>query len=439
MTNYLRRKILAQLRKAFPNHEDMLTEGLGTLVVYFLYAIGIVVLLPFVLANKWFYIIDFSETGQIGDTIGGVMGPFIALIAAFLTFLAFWIQYRANEKQNAIAKKQLEMAEHQNEMMSKQTEIAQKQIEMAEEQERKYGIERFENTLHQMLDVYRQNSEAVNAGGLYGKDAFEELTAELFYIYYIIEKKLGKTLTENDYITKDKKEREIIKKYALSLYDDGQQRRRFLTTLAYELLFYGTNIVDIDKVYNHQDELLLSHELVLKVQKMFYHSNEKVTYKSLLKKITTPPIEEINLNEYSAHYQLAQGHNAQLGHYYRQMLQIVKYVSDAPQKLFDERQKYEYVKLLRSQLCDAEQILLFYNSLSIMGRAWNERHGDDDEDINTWGYILRYRMIKNIPSSFPFFGIVPTEFYKEEIKKWKQMFGEDFFENETFTKFGNFR
>ena len=100
----------------------------------------------------------FSRTGQVGDTIGGIMGPFIALIAAFLTFMAFWIQYRANEKQNAIANKQLD--------------IAEKQMTMAEEQERKYAIERFENTLHQMLDMYSKNSDAVKVGGLTGKDAF---------------------------------------------------------------------------------------------------------------------------------------------------------------------------------------------------------------------------------------------------------------------------
>lgn len=39
---------------------------------------------------------DFRETGQIGDTIGGILGPIIASIAAILTFIAFWVQYRAN-------------------------------------------------------------------------------------------------------------------------------------------------------------------------------------------------------------------------------------------------------------------------------------------------------------------------------------------------------
>ena len=44
-------------------------------------------------------IIDFTQTGQIGDTIGGIMGPIVAMIAAYLTFIAFWVQKQANEAQ----------------------------------------------------------------------------------------------------------------------------------------------------------------------------------------------------------------------------------------------------------------------------------------------------------------------------------------------------
>lgn len=43
--------------------------------------------------------LDFSHTGEIGDTIGGIMGPFVAIAAAILTFFAFWVQFKANEQQ----------------------------------------------------------------------------------------------------------------------------------------------------------------------------------------------------------------------------------------------------------------------------------------------------------------------------------------------------
>ena len=44
---------------------------------------------------------DFSNTGQIGDTIGGIMGPFVAIAASILTFFAFWVQFKANTIQRS--------------------------------------------------------------------------------------------------------------------------------------------------------------------------------------------------------------------------------------------------------------------------------------------------------------------------------------------------
>lgn len=43
--------------------------------------------------------IDFTNTGQIGDTIGGIVSPFIALSGIILTFLAFYMQIKANQIQ----------------------------------------------------------------------------------------------------------------------------------------------------------------------------------------------------------------------------------------------------------------------------------------------------------------------------------------------------
>ncbi|WP_339655337.1 hypothetical protein [uncultured Maribacter sp.] len=46
--------------------------------------------------------LDFSETGPVGDTIGGIMNPFIALVGILLTFLAFYMQIKANEQQRQL-------------------------------------------------------------------------------------------------------------------------------------------------------------------------------------------------------------------------------------------------------------------------------------------------------------------------------------------------
>lgn len=42
-------------------------------------------------------IVDFSNTGQIGDTIGGIMNPFIGMVSIIVMFLAFYMQFKANK------------------------------------------------------------------------------------------------------------------------------------------------------------------------------------------------------------------------------------------------------------------------------------------------------------------------------------------------------
>lgn len=42
---------------------------------------------------------DFSNRGVIGDTLGGIMSPFIAIAGVFATFLAFLMQVQANQIQ----------------------------------------------------------------------------------------------------------------------------------------------------------------------------------------------------------------------------------------------------------------------------------------------------------------------------------------------------
>lgn len=67
----------------------------------FVILMGIICFFPYWFTGKGYERLDFRETGPIGDTIGGIMGPFIAMIASWLTFIAFWVQYKANQMQRA--------------------------------------------------------------------------------------------------------------------------------------------------------------------------------------------------------------------------------------------------------------------------------------------------------------------------------------------------
>lgn len=84
-----------------------------------LIVIAIICALPFLFTLHGCEALDFRQSGQIGDTIGGTMSPFVGIFAGLLTFLAFWVQYKANEQQRS--------------------DIA---------------IERFENTLFQMMTLH---------------------------------------------------------------------------------------------------------------------------------------------------------------------------------------------------------------------------------------------------------------------------------------------
>ena len=60
-------------------------KGFWKSFIWFLVIALLICCLPWLLAkHSW---IDFSTTGEIGDTIGGIMGPFIAIAAAGLTFI----------------------------------------------------------------------------------------------------------------------------------------------------------------------------------------------------------------------------------------------------------------------------------------------------------------------------------------------------------------
>lgn len=58
-------------------------------------------------------------------------------------------------------------------------------------------------------------------------------------------------------------------------------------------------------------------------------------------------------------------HNSDLGHYFRNLYRIIKFINEKGSEFFEE--KYFYTSLVRAQLSNPELILLFYNCLSHYG------------------------------------------------------------------------
>lgn len=87
-----------------------------------------------------------------------------------------------------------------------------------------------------------------------------------------------------------------------------------------------------------------------------------------------------------------QGFQNELGNYFRMLYQAVTFV-DSHNLTY--QQKYKYIKMLRGQMSIMEECVLFYNSLSNLGLAW------EIANENTNDYLItKYNLIKNIPNSF---------------------------------------
>lgn len=105
----------------------------------------------------------------------------------------------------------------------------------------------------------------------------------------------------------------------------------------------------------------------------------------LTRRLADPGLATGLRSEYKLKYKPFDGHQSRLGHYYRHLYQTVTHVDSQMLRL----DKYGYVKTVRAQLSNHEQVLLLLNALTPLGRKWFDE-----------GLLQRYRLVKNIPRHF---------------------------------------
>ena len=82
-------------------------------------------------------------------------------------------------------------------------------------------------------------------------------------------------------------------------------------------------------------------------------------------------LDDVKLN---FNYKPFSGHSSRLGHYFRHLYLTVKSVANSD-VIIDYEGRMKYLRILRAQLSNHEQILLFYNWLSEYGSDWeNAKH-----------------------------------------------------------------
>jgi hypothetical protein len=346
--------------------------------IYIIIFSGIIILIGFlpslIISVDWinYY---FSKTGQIGETIGGIMGPFIAIAAAILTFFAFWVQYKANEQQrHDIAK------------------------------------ERFESKFYELLRMHRQNVEGTKIEGLEQREVFQELYYELRTCYNLVDEAFTEVLENNQFYLNKKFERKKI-------------------NLAYIIFFYGFG--NSSTFINNQTTLPESEWLRIykKLEETIGNYNSKwiksdISIKDFkFEQLITDSIPRKFGKYLNSYYRPFSGQSQLLSHYYRNIFQIVKFI-DSDKSFLTNIQKYEYIKTLRAQLSDFEQLLLYFNALSNLGSKWL--------DGNKESLIIKYKMVKNIPLNM-IFGIPPIDIFSQMGMNKKDI--DDYFEwNERLLK-----
>lgn len=243
----------------------------------------------------------------------------------------------------------------------------------------------FEKTFLLMLELHRQNVREIEITDaedktISGKRVFKPLTEELKALYDKVYEVIGDIVPTNECFQK---------------WDATYEHKKLAHELSYGYFFY-----EVD-----------TYSLTLDKNTALYDICEKVR----------GAIQEAKELNKLAHLQ----RHTILGHYYRHLFNMVNWVDSSRAITAEEKQKY--CKLIRSQLSDYEEILLYYNTLSFLGKEWNDPLGETDtKEMNL---ICKYRLLKNCPYYLYYFGIKPFETYHVEDEAWRKK-GELFFETD---------
>lgn len=299
---------------------------------------------------------NINNYGIVGDTVGGILNPLIAIPATILTFLAFWVQFKANEQQ----KKDLQ-------------------------------VERFENKFYEMLKIHRDNINEITIGkSLSGRKSFISMFNELKFTYYSVKKYYEKVYRP------------------LNLQADINDD--IIYNISYLIFFFGvgrnSSLIVLDIIGERYEGFFMSVEEFILGQQTIWRSERKIG-----KPIDVEIDEDTNFT-LDIRYKPCNGQMSKLSHYVRHLFQLVKFVDDADEKVFDYNSKYNYIASIRSQLSAHEQLLLFYNAVSALGKPWLEKPN----------YLKKYCVIKSCPLPLANFYKNPRDILEDTNEYGKVMF-----------------
>lgn len=254
-----------------------------------------------------------------------------------------------------------------------------------------FRMSSFENRFMEMVSLQREKTKNLSVIDTTSKDTPElhgQKAISLFLSYYndaykevsdyMINKSISSFYSDQDAFRKDSQ-----------IWTENLLHQRTCSNIAYLITFIGVKDLGISVLRNKYlskynttdiDVLLKKFRLLLANGDPMNNNNEN------------PVSEDRKLTNNNKQFA---GFQQEFGNYFRQLYQIVNHVNS--QQWLKYGDKYGYVKMLRSQLSNQEEVLLFYNSLSDVGMAWEyENMGSKKPDANNQ-LLTKYNLLKNIP------------------------------------------
>lgn len=298
--------------------------------------------------SLWFTFDD--STGVMGDTIGGITGPLIGLVAATLTFFAFWIQFKANQQQRIDIR-----------------------------------TERFENKFFEMLKLHKENLNELVIEGyepakklVSNQAALSIMPAVATLSGEIMPKKIAGRQFFVDATAELQAIFEICQ--ATITLEEIPDTKDYLTKLSYRFFFHGIESPVIKSINpSVSDEITFINNCKDKLA----DARSKFESSGGSNFIYDYPNSNIRIS-LNFNYTPFAGHTSRLGHYFRQLFLLVKYVAGKPDRELNESEKLEYLRMVRAQLSEHEQLMLYFNYLSGYGYAWEN---------GTNEFFSKYKMI----------------------------------------------
>ncbi|HEX8196625.1 MAG TPA: putative phage abortive infection protein [Pyrinomonadaceae bacterium] len=387
--------------------------------------------ITFVIASFIFFLIPYlvtktsigwsygEETGVIGDTIGGIVGPTVGFVGAILTFLAFYIQYQANQVQiRALNEQKISTKEQKKQML----------------------LQQFESNFFVMINLHRQNVSELNytkfdngssKTGVHRK-VFRTIFREFIECFREV-KGFSNSKNPNDYLIPVYRSElsEIINDNNIKNDSNNIEINLIelaIIDIAYSIVFYGINKESepilrqrFKKRYNPSYFFPLLQYIKLKPKQENTHRwdiwlelrkykgkelrtiiQEFYEYKRVTRKNRpfTPLSAKTRFLDYDEEFnKYYGGHLHRLGHYFRHLFQCYKYLNY--HRDLSENEKYFYGKTLRAQLSNYEQAILFVNSISTLGMKWEltpEVEFLSESEVKSKSKLItRFNLIKNLP------------------------------------------